>query len=116
MIALQYASFVVLAFVADVLGRDSSSHWLLSQGIEALGGSRNLEAVLDVTYSGDGHFRSRSMSQTFGLNGLDRILAGAGRQNVSFSFHGGVVKQRIDRFHDLSGMRIRNTTLSAVDC
>ncbi|KAI8669619.1 hypothetical protein NCS57_00777200 [Fusarium keratoplasticum] len=102
MIALQYASFVVLAFVADVLGRDSSSHWLLSQGIEALGGSRNLEAVLGVTYSGDGHFRSRSMSQTFGLNGLDRILAGAGRQNVSFSFHGGVVKQRIDSFHDLS--------------
>ncbi|KAI8674213.1 hypothetical protein NCS55_00744200 [Fusarium keratoplasticum] len=88
MIALQYASFVVLAFVADVLGRDSSSYWLLSQGIEALGGSRNLEAVLDVTYSGDGHFRSRSMSQTFGLNGLDRILAGAGRQDVSFSFHG----------------------------
>lgn len=64
----------------------------------------------------DRHFRSRSMSQTFGLNGLDRILAGAGRQDVSFSFHGGVVKQRIDRYHDLSGMRIRNTTLSAVDC
>ncbi|KAH7265979.1 hypothetical protein NW759_008042 [Fusarium solani] len=88
MIPLQYASLVVLAFVANVLGRDSSSHWLLSQGIEALGGSRNLEAVLDVTYSGGGLFRSRSMSQTLGLNGLDRILAGAGRQNVSFSFEG----------------------------
>jgi hypothetical protein len=56
------------------------------------------------------------MSQTLGLNGLDRILAGAGRQNVSFSFEGGVVKQRIDRFHDLSGMRIRNTTFLGVDC
>ncbi|KAM0415661.1 hypothetical protein ACHAPT_013388 [Fusarium lateritium] len=52
------------------------------------------------------------MSQTFGLNGLDRILAGAGRQNVSFSFDGGVLKQRIDRFHDLSGKCMRNTTSS----
>lgn len=47
-------------------------------------------------------FRSGTMAETFGLNGVDRMLAGAGRQNISFSFDGGVLKQRIDRFHDVS--------------
>lgn len=51
----QSACLVALIFAGDVLGHvSSSSGLLLSQGIEALGGSRNVEAVLDVTYSGDG--------------------------------------------------------------
>ncbi|RTE68868.1 hypothetical protein BHE90_016758 [Fusarium euwallaceae] len=98
MISLRYASLLALAFASSVFGEASSpSSVLLLEGLEALGGIRALESVLDVSYYGGG-----SMAQTFGLNGLDRILAGAGRQNVSFSFEEGVLKQRIDRFHDLS--------------
>ncbi|RSL52537.1 hypothetical protein CEP54_010869 [Fusarium duplospermum] len=98
MISLRYASLLALAFARSIFGQPSSpSSILLLEGLEALGGIRNLEFVADVSYSGGG-----SMAQTFGLNGLDRILAGAGRQNVSFSFEGGVLKQRIERFHDLS--------------
>lgn len=46
-------------------------------------------------------FRPKAISQTFSLTGLDQTVAGAGRQNVSFLFDEGFVKQRIDRFQEI---------------
>ena len=52
MIPLLCASLVALAFASDPLARNASSHWLLAQGLEALGGFDNLDAIVDVVYSG----------------------------------------------------------------
>ncbi|KAH6995336.1 hypothetical protein EDB80DRAFT_877204 [Ilyonectria destructans] len=41
------------------------------------------------------------MPQTFSLTSLDQTVASAGRQNVSFLFDEGFVKQRIDRFQGI---------------
>ncbi|KAF5026951.1 hypothetical protein F66182_981 [Fusarium sp. NRRL 66182] len=103
MVLIHHTSLLALAFAGHTLGqKQDSSSALLSRGIEALGGTDRLEAIRDVTYVGGGIFRTYSLSQTFGLNGLDTMLAGAGRQNVTFSTQDGVLRQRIDRHHPLS--------------
>ncbi|KAH8654373.1 hypothetical protein BGZ61DRAFT_373521, partial [Ilyonectria robusta] len=49
-------------------------------------------------------YRTRTLMETYSLTGLDRFISTTGRQNISFSFDGPDIKQRIDRFHQLDAV------------
>ncbi|EEY19618.1 conserved hypothetical protein [Verticillium alfalfae VaMs.102] len=74
---------------------------LLSRGIEALGGSENMANITTLTYVGGDIYRTRSMLESYDLVGVDIPFSTIGNQNVSFSFDGPSIKQRIERNHQL---------------
>ncbi|UPK92077.1 hypothetical protein LCI18_003012 [Fusarium solani-melongenae] len=74
----------------------------IARGITALGGLKNLASVQTVAYIGERTYRTRSLPETYSLTGVDTFVSNAGSQNISFSFEGDDIKQRIDRSHELS--------------
>ncbi|KAK6216994.1 hypothetical protein QIS74_07108 [Colletotrichum tabaci] len=101
------------AFVSGVLGvsallsREGGAtpdpRALLEQGIEALGGAVNIAQVHGVTYSGSKSYRTKTLMQSFSLDGVDRGVSVLGTQDVSFSFDGPQIKQRLRVDHQLDG-------------
>ncbi|KAH6952441.1 hypothetical protein BKA56DRAFT_663714 [Ilyonectria sp. MPI-CAGE-AT-0026] len=86
-------------------GQNSSAPLLndtMARGISALGGLENMSLIQTVVYIGGRTYRTRSLPEAYSLAGVDTVVANAGSQNISFSFDGPQIKQRIDRSHELS--------------
>ncbi|KAH6952529.1 hypothetical protein BKA56DRAFT_504985 [Ilyonectria sp. MPI-CAGE-AT-0026] len=126
---MHWTSWITLAAVGPALGccnpRDEygsttsstmTAQSLLARGIEALGGSEKMSKVTSLTYVGGEIYRTRSMLETFSLIGVDNSVSTAGAQNVSFSYHGLSIQQRIDRAHQLDAYwTFARPTLQPVD-
>ncbi|EXL66704.1 hypothetical protein FOPG_17141 [Fusarium oxysporum f. sp. conglutinans race 2 54008] len=111
---MHWASWFTLAAIGPVIGychpqdssdsvtsRSMTAQSLLARGIEALGGLEKLSQVTSLTYVGGDIYRTKSMLETFSLIGVDKSISTAGVQNVSFSYNGLSIQQRIDRSHQL---------------
>ncbi|KAH7124881.1 hypothetical protein B0J13DRAFT_598944 [Dactylonectria estremocensis] len=94
-------SVVLLAGALGTCGASTAASKLLAQGIEALGGFSQLSQVSGVSYVGGDIFRTKGVMQTYSLGGMDVPVAATGSQNVTFSYDGNDLRQRIDVRHKL---------------
>ncbi|RMI95824.1 hypothetical protein CDV36_016379 [Fusarium kuroshium] len=99
------SSLFICAFGAlfnGALGQDAQPPGdILAAGIEALGGMDNISRIETVSYVGPRIYRTRTVMESFSITGLDKFTSTTGQQNISFSYDGPYIKQRIDRFHQL---------------
>ncbi|KAH9225404.1 hypothetical protein K456DRAFT_1731948 [Colletotrichum gloeosporioides 23] len=89
---------------------------LLARGIEALGGQDVIDSISSLSYYGETILRARTLMMGISLTGVDNAAVTAGRQNVTFSFDGNNVRQRIDKVAALGpGWTFGRANLSPMD-
>ncbi|KAH7384600.1 hypothetical protein BKA66DRAFT_462501 [Pyrenochaeta sp. MPI-SDFR-AT-0127] len=73
---------------------------ILALSIEALGGPSTISQVESVRYVGGPIYRTKGVMESYAM-GQDVAVASIGRQNVSFRYEDGDIRQRIDLHHEL---------------
>ncbi|KAF2095496.1 metallo-beta-lactamase superfamily protein [Rhizodiscina lignyota] len=79
------------------LSNVSSAEELIERSLGALGGEKVLNTVKGITYRSPSVYRTQTLMQNYDLIKADQFVSIEGHQNISFSFGGTALEQRIDR-------------------